>query len=99
MGFMGLADGGRIKVAVNCKSSAEFMREERKKKQCKYARIVGGFCFKSSVAQKTQLIHCVNYGLLDFLFLWEHQKCHHWNYTKEVILFNLQRAEVEINKN
>lgn len=66
MGFMGLADGGRIKVAVNWKSSAEFMREKEKKKQCKYARIVGGFCFKSTVEQKTQLIHCVNYGLLDF---------------------------------
>lgn len=26
MGFMGMADGGRIKVSVNCKSSAEFMR-------------------------------------------------------------------------
>lgn len=45
MGFMGLADGGRIKVAVNCKSSAEFMREEGKKTMqiCQNSR---GFLFQ-----------------------------------------------------
>lgn len=30
MGFMGMADGGRIKVTVNCKGSAEFMRRGEK---------------------------------------------------------------------
>ncbi len=30
MGFMVLADWGRIKVAVNWKGSAEFMREKKK---------------------------------------------------------------------
>lgn len=56
MGFMGMADGGRIKVSVNCKSSAEFMRG--KKKQCKCARTMKSFSFKSSVVQKIQLSHC-----------------------------------------
>lgn len=42
MGFMGMADGRGIKVTVNCRSSAEFMRkgEKKQKKQCKYARRV-----------------------------------------------------------
>lgn len=30
MGFMGMADGGRIKVTVNCKGSSEFMRRGEK---------------------------------------------------------------------
>lgn len=46
MGFMGLADGGRIKVAVNCKSSAEFMREERKKKTMQICQNSRGFLFQ-----------------------------------------------------
>lgn len=42
MGFMGMADGGRIKVNVNCRGSAKCMR--RKKNN---AGIVESFCFES----------------------------------------------------
>lgn len=39
MGFMGMADGGRIKVTLNCRGSATFMRGGAGgEKQCKYAR-------------------------------------------------------------
>lgn len=65
MGFMGMADGGRIKVSVNCKSSAEFMRG--KKKQCKCARTMKSFSFKSSVVQKIQLSHCFLHRAKSFL--------------------------------
>lgn len=46
MGFMGMADGGRIKVTVNCQGSAQFMRWGEEK-QCKYAAMEDCVCFKS----------------------------------------------------
>lgn len=55
VGFMGTADGGRIKVSVNCKGSAEFTRGETTMQICQ------SFCFKCSVVQENTLIHCVSF--------------------------------------
>lgn len=95
MGFMGMADGGRIKVSVNCKSSAEFMRG--KKKQCKCARTMKSFSFKSSVVQKIQLSHCFLHRAKSFLL-----KVHRSNSGKKkgwVISFNKQSEALAVNKN
>lgn len=55
MGFMGTADGSRIKATANCKGSAELLwgGKETTQQQCKYARTIGSFCFKSRVARET----------------------------------------------
>lgn len=48
MGFMGMADGGRIKVTLNCRGSATFMwGGAGGEKQCKYARESVSSCERS----------------------------------------------------
>lgn len=82
MGFMGMADGGRIKEAVNCGGSAKFMRRARKTMQiCRNRRV---FLFQVSIQKRTPTDSvCANCGVI---FVGT-AKMHQRNFRKEVLLF------------